>query len=58
MKAADQLPLLCRFSDAGNDGSLARSGGRRPKSAKARNRGRQCGGRYGELSAAREFEAV
>ena len=32
--------LLCRFSDAGNDETLARSGSRRPKSAKARNRGR------------------
>ena len=32
-------PLLCRFSDAGNDDLTTRSGGRRPKSAKARNRG-------------------
>src|SRR5215471_21634062 len=32
--------LLCRFSDAGNDDLTTRSGGRRPKSAKARNRGR------------------
>src|SRR5260370_42262433 len=31
---------LCRFSDAGNDELSTRSGGRRPKSAKARNRGR------------------
>jgi putative ABC transport system substrate-binding protein len=31
-------PQLCRFSDAGNDGLTTRSGGRRPKSAKARNR--------------------
>jgi hypothetical protein len=29
---------LCRFSDAGNDDPTTRSGGRRPKSAKARNR--------------------
>src|SRR6476620_6746120 len=33
-------PLLCRFSDAGNDDLATRSGSRRPKSAKARNRGR------------------
>jgi hypothetical protein len=32
-------PLLCRFSDAGNDDLATRSGDRRPKSAKARNRG-------------------
>ena len=31
---------LCRFSDAGNDELAMRSGDRRPKSAKARNRGR------------------
>jgi len=31
---------MCRFSDAGNDDLTTRSGGRRPKSAKARNRGR------------------
>jgi hypothetical protein len=30
--------LLCRFSDAGNDDLTTRCGGRRPKSAKARNR--------------------
>src|SRR3974390_2202594 len=36
---------LCRFSDAGNDDLTTRSGGRRPKSAKARNRvGRWCVG--------------
>jgi hypothetical protein len=29
---------LCRFSDAGNDDLTTRCGGRRPKSAKARNR--------------------
>jgi hypothetical protein len=33
-------PHLCRFSDAGNDKACTRSGGRRLKSAKARNRGR------------------
>jgi aerobic-type carbon monoxide dehydrogenase small subunit (CoxS/CutS family) len=33
-------PLLCRFSDAGDDDLATRSGSRRPKSAKARNRGR------------------
>jgi len=32
-------PILCRFSDAGMPRSSTRSGGRRPKSAKARNRG-------------------
>ena len=32
-------PFVCRFSDAGNDDLTTRSGGRRPKSAKARNRG-------------------
>ena len=31
-------PVLCRFSDAGNDDLTTRSGDRRPKSAKARNR--------------------
>ena len=35
-----RLLLLCRFSDAGRDGPSTRSGGRRLKSAKARNRGR------------------
>jgi hypothetical protein len=30
---------LCRFSDAGMPSLSTRSGGRRPKSAKARNRG-------------------
>ena len=32
-------PLVCRFSDAGTDNPITRSGGRRPKSAKARSRG-------------------
>jgi hypothetical protein len=31
---------MCRFSDAGNDDLATRCGDRRPKSAKARNRGR------------------
>ena len=31
-------PLLCRFSAAGNDDLTKRSGDRRLKSAKARNR--------------------
>jgi hypothetical protein len=31
--------LVCRFSDAGKPSLSTRSGGRRPKSAKARNRG-------------------
>ena len=34
--------LLCRFSAAGNDDLTMRSSGRRPKSAKARNRGSGC----------------
>ena len=45
---------MCRFSDAGNDDLTIRSGGRRPKSAKARNRGcgrQECRGRYGDLAA-------
>jgi hypothetical protein len=45
---------LCRFSDAGMTGPSTRRGGRRPKSAKARNRGRErqrCRGHYGDLAA-------
>jgi hypothetical protein len=34
-----RCPLLCRFSAAGEDDLTTRSGGRRLKSAKARNRG-------------------
>src|SRR5216684_281938 len=34
------LPELCRFSDAGMTMLSTRCGGRRPKSAKARNRGK------------------
>ena len=37
-------PVVCRFSDAGDDDLTTRSGGRRPKSAKARNRGGGWGG--------------
>ena len=33
--------VMCRFSDAGNDDLTTRSGCRRPKSAKARNRVRR-----------------
>jgi glutathione S-transferase len=44
--AAFQGPKLCRFSAAGNDKLTPRSVGRRPKSAKARNRvERQSAGR-------------
>jgi hypothetical protein len=46
--------VLCRFSDAGMTGPSTRRGGRRPKSAKARNRGRErqrCRGHYGDLAA-------
>jgi hypothetical protein len=38
-------PLVCRFSDAGNDELTTRHGGRRPKSAKARYRGKWSGNR-------------
>jgi hypothetical protein len=37
--ARPRLPSLRRFSDAGITGPSTRRGGRRPKSAKARNRG-------------------
>jgi hypothetical protein len=33
-------PFMCRFSDAGMTMLSRRCGGRRPKSAKARNRGK------------------
>src|SRR5271166_4980903 len=39
-EARKSLQELCRFSDAGSDELSTRSGGRRSKSAKARNRGR------------------
>jgi hypothetical protein len=59
-------PLLCRFSDAGSIDLTTRSAGRRPKSAKARNRFRRqweggaAGGRrskkgYGDLVAGQSF---
>jgi len=47
-----RLPSLCRFSDAGMTRLSTRCGGRRPKSAKARSRGkygtRQCSECYGD----------
>src|SRR5713101_1046902 len=36
-------PLMCRFLDAGMTNPSTRCGGRRPKSAKARNRGTYAG---------------
>src|SRR6266851_8886256 len=42
--------LLCRFSDAGGDEPSTRWGGRRLKSAKARNRGK-----WGTVGAARLY---
>jgi len=52
----DRLCAVCRFSDTGSDDPSTRSGGRRLKSAKARNRGkwghRRCRGLYGDLVAA------
>src|SRR5450759_1091632 len=53
-------PLMCRFLDAGMPRRSTRLGGRRSKSAKARNRGKgyvwRCGVRYRELSTARNFD--
>ena len=50
---------MCRFLDAGMPRRSTRLGGRRSKSAKARNRGKgyvlRCGVRYRELSSARNF---
>ena len=40
VEEAVKYPLLCRFSDAGNDEARHTLGGRRLKSAEARNRGR------------------
>jgi hypothetical protein len=50
--------LMCRFSAAGNDDLTTRSRGRRPKSAKARNRvGRQWeGGAAGERRSKKAME--
>ena len=49
---AGRLLLMCRFSDAGMTRLSTRYGGRRPKSAKARSRGkygiRQCSECYGD----------
>ena len=39
-RSAFEWLFMCRFSDAGNDGPCTRWGGRRVKSAKARNRGK------------------
>ena len=39
-RSAYRCRLLCRFSDAGMTMLSTRCGGRRPKSAKARNRGK------------------
>jgi len=48
-----ECPLMCRFSDAGNDETGETLGARRRKSAKARNREgvghRRCRGLYGDL---------
>jgi len=48
--------FMCRFSDAGNDQARHTLGGRRRKSAEARNRGkwghRGCRGLYGDFAAA------
>jgi hypothetical protein len=54
----DVCPLLCRFSDAGNDELSTRSGGRRSKSAKARNRVRRQweGGAAGERRSKKAME--
>jgi hypothetical protein len=53
--------MMCRFLDAGNDCGASLSGGRRPKSAKARSRGRFGSGRaairYGDLMFAPVMEA-
>ena len=50
-------PFMCRFSDAGMTRLSTRCGGRRPKSAKARNRGKWgtggAAGVYGDLAAVR-----
>src|ERR1035441_2165849 len=52
-------PGMCMFLDAGMPRRSTRLGGRRSKSAKARNRGKgyvlRCGVRYRELSSARNF---
>src|SRR6266446_7100868 len=54
---AQRFRALCRFSDAGMTKLSPRTGGRRPKSAKARNRGKWgtggAAGAYGDLAAVR-----
>ena len=57
LPAACEGPLLCRFSDAGMTRLSTYCGDRRPKSAKARNRGKWgtggAAGAYGDLAAVR-----
>ena len=54
---AEFIRLLCRFSDAGMTRLSTLCGGRRPKGAKARNRGKWgtggAVGAYGDLAAVR-----
>jgi hypothetical protein len=56
VSSSSRRPELCRFSDADNDEVCHTLGGRRRKSAKARNRGgvgrRRCRRLYGDLAAA------
>jgi len=60
--SSSTLPLLCSFSDAGMTRLSTRCGARRPKSAKARNRGKWgadgCRGRYGDLAAVPDLSAA
>jgi len=53
MRSTIDRPLMCRFLDAGITSGATCSGGRRPKSARARSRGkfggRAGGRRYGDL---------
>src|ERR1700720_4743250 len=57
LAAVGDLSAMCRFSDAGMTRLSTRCGGRRPKSAKARNRGKWgtggAAGAYGDLAAVR-----
>jgi hypothetical protein len=54
-----QCPLLCRFSDAGDDETLhalMRPAFEKRQGTKSRSVGQQrCRGRYGDLAAAREW---
>src|ERR1700674_4457878 len=56
-RSAAECLFMCRFSDAGMTRLSTRCGGRRPKSAKARNRGKWgtggAAGAYGDLAAVR-----